>query len=518
MLAIVTGVIQKLSSIFIAFFSQWVFIHYLGMEYVSVDGLFSSVLTFLSLAELGVGSAITVYLYKPLAEKDTRAIQSYMHFYKQCYRVIGWVILILGLCLVPVLDRLVNFDNAPPINLYLVYLLFLFNSVSSYWFFAYKSSIISADQKGYLINNLNTVFTVAASLGKCAVVLLTRNFVAALVTELVIGLAKNLVIAHKADQLYPFIREKKADPIPKQAMQRMFRDVRAMFLNNLSFKLLSATDNLVISALLSTILIGYASTYTKIINQVVMVIAMLTVSFGASIGNLVTKETLSRKLEVFGQLHLANFWISCVSSVCLFQLLTPFVRLFYGDRPELQAGVLSMDLVACLVLHFYFGTAANVLDTFKTSMGLLRQGCYLAIFGGVLNLVLDFTLGPRLGLLGIYLATLIAEVGTTYFPKGFYVYRDGFHLPPVPFLFKMLRQLLLTVGCVALTSLCCAWVKETTLFTFLAQGVISAVVPNLVLLAVYGRSEEFRGILQRLAPVLNKTPLRALVKPGKDEP
>lgn len=190
MLAIVTGVIQKLSAIFIAFFSQWVFIHYLGMEYVSVDGLFSSVLTFLSLAELGVGSAITVYLYKPLAEKDTRAIQSYMHFYKKCYRVIGWVILLLGLCLVPVLNRLVNFDNAPPINLYLVYLLFLFNSVSSYWFFAYKSSIISADQKGYLINNLNTVFTVAASLGKCAVVLLTRNFVAALVTELVIGWPK----------------------------------------------------------------------------------------------------------------------------------------------------------------------------------------------------------------------------------------------------------------------------------------------------------------------------------------
>ena len=245
---------------------------------------------------------------------------------------------------------------------------------------------------------------------------------------------------------------------------------------------------------------------------------MLTVSFGASIGNLVTKETLGRKLEVFGQLHLANFWISCVSSVCLFQLLTPFVRLFYGDRPELQAGVLSMDLVACLVLHFYFGTAANVLDTFKTSMGLLRQGCYLAIFGGVLNLVLDFVLAPRLGLLGIYLATLLSEVGTTYFPKGFYVYRDGFHLPPVPFLFKMLWQLLLTVGCVALTSLCCAWVKETTVFTFLAQGVISAAVPNLVLLAVYGRSEEFQGILRRLAPVLNKTPLRALVKPGKDEP
>ena len=503
-LAIVTGVVQKLASIFIAFFSQWVFIHYLGMEYVSVDGLFSSVLTFLSLAELGVGSAITVYLYKPLADKDQRAIHSYMNFYKKCYRIIGWVILAVGLCLVPVLDQLVNFEIAPPINLYAVYLLFLLNSVFSYWFFAYKSSIISADQKSYLINNLNTVFTVSASIAKCAVVLFTRNFILALVVELGIGLCKNLYIARTADRLYPFLKEKHADPLPKSALDRMFRDVRAMFLNNLSFKLLSATDNLVISLLLSTILIGYASTYTKLINHVVMVIAMLTVSFGASIGNLVTKESREKQMSVFRQLYLANFWISCVASVCLFQLMTPFVQLFYGNDPELQAGVLSWDLVACLVLHFYFGTAANILDNFKTAMGLLRQGCYLAIFGGVLNLVLDFVLAPKLGLLGIYLATLIAEVGTTFLPKGWYVYKDGFGLSPWPFVGRMLAQLALTVGCVALNWLCCSWVTETTLFTFIAQCAISAVVPNVVLLAVYGRTEEFRGILLRLEPLLKK--------------
>ena len=503
-LAIVTGVIQKLASIFIAFFSQWVFIHYLGMEYVSVDGLFSSVLSFLSLAELGVGSAITVYLYKPLADRDLPSIRSYMHFYKKCYRVIGWTILAVGLCLVPVLDRLVNFDNAPPINLYAVYLLFLLNAVSSYWFFAYKSSIIEADQRGYLINNLNTVFSVAGSLSKCLVVLLTRNFILALVVELTIGLCKNLFIARKADELYPFLREKTADPLPKTVLERMFRDVRAMFLNNLSFKLLSATDNLVISLLLNTILIGYASTYTKLINHVVMVIAMLTVSFGASVGNLVTSAEPERKMKVFRQLHLANFWLSCVSAVCLFQLMTPFVQLFYGDKPELQAGILSQDLVACLVLHFYFGTAANILNTFKTSMGLLRQGCYLAIFGGVLNIVLDFALAPHLGLLGVYLATLIAEVGTTFFPKGWFVYKDGFGLSPWPLMRQMMGQLLLTVGCVAVNRLCCSWVTETTLLTFIAQCAISAAVPNLVLLAVYGRSEEFRGILDRVLNIVKK--------------
>ena len=151
-----------------------------------------------------------------------------------------------------------------------------------------------------------------------------------------------------------------------------------------------------------------------------MVIAMLTVSFGASIGNLVTKETLGRKLRCSASFIWPISGSAAFPRCACFSCSPPLCACFTETARNCRPGFWSMDLVACLVLHFYFGTAANVLDTFKTSMGLFAAGCYLAIFGGVLNLVLDFVLA-RLGLLGIYLATLLSEVGTTYFPKGFYV-------------------------------------------------------------------------------------------------
>lgn len=501
----ISGVGQKLASILGGFLSRWVYIAYLGREFVGVGGLFSHVLTFLSLAELGVGSAITVYLYKPLAERDEETVRTYMHFYKKCYRVIGWAVLGLGLALVPVLPRLVKFEGAAPVNLYLVYGLYLANSVASYWFFAYKSSILSADQKAYHVNNLNSIFSVAASLAKCAVVVLFHSlpgaFELALAVELGIGILKNVFIARKADLLYPYIRAKDAAPMPKPVLQNMFRDVRALFINNLSFKLLSAVDTIVVSAALGTALVGSTENYTMIINYVVMVIAMVTVSLTPSVGNLSHTESMERRLEVFRELDLANFWISCVSAACLYQLLTPFITLFFRDKGGADLS-LSAAVVACLVIRFYMGTVNNTLNTFKTAMGLLRQGCYLALAGGVLNVFLTLWLASWMGLLGVYLSTVISEISTTFFAQGYYVFHDGFGLPWKGYVGRMALRMVLAAGIVLGTHAVCGLFAGPGWGNFVLQCAVCAVLPNLILLALYARSPAFAGILGRARGVM----------------
>ena len=497
----VTGVGQKLVNMAIGFISRKIFIVYLGMAYVGINALFSNVLSLLSLAELGLGSAITVYLYKPLAGKDEEEIRTYMHFYKKCYRYIGAAILALGLCLVPALPHLVNFDNSetPDVNLYLVYFLFLANSVASYWFFAYKSSILTADQKGYHVNNLTTLYSALASIAKCVVVVLTQKFILALITELALGILKNIMIARKADQLYPFLKEPGAKPVPKPVLKKMFRDVRALFLSNVSFKLFSATDNLIISAVLTTTLVGYADNYTMIINYVVMMIAMVTASLTASIGNLNAKESIERRMEVFRELDFANFWISSVSFVCLFCLLTPCIQLFFGmDK------ALSPSIVLFLSLHFYMGTANNILSSFKTTMGVLRQGCYLALFGGVMNILLTLWLADVMGLPGVYLATILSEVFTTFFPVGYYTFRYGFHLSWGRYLGTMAWRMGLTAAMGAgMYGLCSLW-GSVTWMNFVLRCVMCALLPNLVLWGLFGRSKEFRGIWMRGRALLLK--------------
>lgn len=496
-----SGVGQKLVNMAIGFISRKIFIVYLGMAYVGINALFSNVLSLLSLAELGLGSAITVYLYKPLANKDEEEIRTYMHFYKKCYAYVGTAILVMGLSLVPLLPHIVNFDTSetPDVNLYLVYFLFLANSVASYWFFAYKASILTADQKEYHVNNLTTVYSAAASIAKCVVVILTRKFILALITELAIGIVKNIMIARKADEIYPFLKKPGAKPVPKEVLDKMFKDVRALFLSTLSFKLFSVTDNLIISTTLTTTLVGYADNYTMIINYVVMMIAMVTASLTSSIGNLNAKEGLERRLKVFRELDLANFWISSVSFVCLFCLLTPFVQLVFGMDKGLQTSV-----VLFLSLHFYMGTANNILNGFKTTMGVLRQGCYLALFGGVVNIILSFLFVRWMGLPGIYLATIVAEVFTTFFPIGYYTFHFGFKLPCKGYVMTMAGRMALTLAMGAGVYWLCSLFGAVTWLNFILRCGVCALLPNLVLLALFGRGEAFKGILERVLRIVKK--------------
>lgn len=503
-LSMVSGTGQKFVNMAIGFISRKIFIVYLGMAYVGINALFSNVLSLLSLAELGLGSVVTVYLYKPLADKNEEEIRTYMQFYKKCYWYVGLAILLLGMCLVPFLPNMVNFDTAdtPDVNLYLVYFLFLANSVASYWFFAYKSSILFADQRGYMIYNIQTVYSALASIGKCVVVILTRRFILALTAELAIGILKNIMIARKADELYPFMNQRGAKPVPKQALQKMFRDVRAMFISNVSFKLFSATDNLIISAVLTTTLVGYADNYTMIINYIVMVIAAITASTTSSIGNLNASETTEHRLKVFQQMDFANFWISSFSFTSLLCLLTPCVQLFFGEDKALQASI-----VFFLSLHFYMGTANNILSSFKTTMGVLRQGCYLALGGGVINIILTLILARMMGLPGVYLATIISEAGTTFFPIGYYTFHDGFHLPWNGYVLKMVWRMLLTLFIGGGTYAVCSLFGPVTWFNFIVRMFICAIVPNLVLFILFGRSAEFEALLFRVKGLLNKLPI-----------
>lgn len=131
---IVSGILIQLITSLLGFINRTVFIHYLGANYLGLSGLFTNILSVLSLAELGIGDAITYALYKPLAENDNQKISILMSFYRVTYKVIGIIIFCMGICLLPFLKYLINFDIAIDINYYYIYILFLFNSVISYFF------------------------------------------------------------------------------------------------------------------------------------------------------------------------------------------------------------------------------------------------------------------------------------------------------------------------------------------------------------------------------------------------
>lgn len=117
----------QLATSVLSFINRTFFIYFLNVEYLGLNGLFSNILSMLSLAELGIGTAIIYKLYKPIAEKDVKKIQALMNFYKNAYQVIGIIILIIGISLIPFLDSIVGeHENIPYFSL--LYLLYLLNS------------------------------------------------------------------------------------------------------------------------------------------------------------------------------------------------------------------------------------------------------------------------------------------------------------------------------------------------------------------------------------------------------
>lgn len=492
-LIMTSGVVQRLINILIGFGSRKIFIVFLGIEYLGINGLFTNILSFLSLAELGIGSAITVYLYKPLAEHDEEKIGMYMRFYKKCYFIIGCVVLVIGLSLIPFLPRLVNFEQSIDINLYTVYLLFLANSVCSYWFFAYKSSLLNADQKGYIINNITTICSTLSSILKCIIIIVFRKFELALATELAVGIGQNILIALKTDHMYPVIKKRCEKQLDNSLVRKMFQDVKGLAIQNIAVNLFAATDNIIISITLGTVYVGLCDNYKMIINYIAVIVAMMTASLSAGIGNLIAKESKERQIRVFMELDFGCFWICSFCSVCLGQLLTPFIQLVFGENL-----IVSKTIVVLMSIDFYISISRNISSAFKTSMGLLKEGCYLALLGGSLNVILSVLWAKSIGLQGVFWATVVTKFLLLFLPTGWYVFKDGFCCSQWKYIWIQIKRTLLTIFLIMLVKGCCDFWKTNTWLSFIVQGIFCVIIPNVVIVMFFWKKAEFQAVIARI--------------------
>lgn len=314
---LIASLVNNVIVTILGFATRTVFVHSLGLEYLGLNGLFSNVLSLLSLAELGVGSAITFSLYKPIAEKNEKKIQSLMWLYKRAYQIIGWVIFSIGIAIIPILKYIVNLDAGVEINYYVIYFMFLLNSVISYWFFAYRSVIIYAHQNGYILTRYETVFALVKSVVQFGVLILLKNFYIFLAVPIITGIIKNLIVSKIAGEQYPYINDKNVEHLPKKEKKEIFQNIYALSLFKISSVVYGATDNIIISTWIGTKVVGLFSNYTMITQLVSSYVNMFFQSMYASVGNLNASESILYKFTVYKRLDLLNFWIYTYCTICL---------------------------------------------------------------------------------------------------------------------------------------------------------------------------------------------------------
>ena len=502
-LIMITGMGSKIITLMLSFITRTIFIRTLGAEYLGLNGLFTSVLTMLSLADLGIGSAISYYLYKPVADNDIEKIKSFTQFYKVSYRKIGLIIAIIGLSLVPILDKLVNFDVKVDINIYVVYILFLSNSVVSYLFFAYRTTILNVYQKSYISNIITLIFQVLNSIATIVILLISKNYILTLVTSNILTIIQNLVISFYSVRFFPFLSDKNIIPLEKKEKEGLFVDIKAVFILKLSALLFNSSDNIVISSVVGTVYTGLNSNYLLIINGVLNFAALVEASFIAGVGNLNAIYDRDTKFKYFKRFDFINFWIKSFCAVCFYQLLNPFIILWIGKEY-----IFSNETVILITLNFISQQLLVTLYTFRETMGLFNYGKYLQLVASVANILLSIIWGKSLGVFGVFLATSVTFISIYAINFIRIVFRHGFNISPINHIKKYITYILVTIFNAIIVHTICLMFTNLNWITFVYQLIVSITIPNIIIYLFYRKTEEFNYVNNKSLMILNNIKMK----------
>lgn len=473
---------------------RMVFTRTLSAEYLGIGGLFTNILTMLSLAELGVGSAIVYALYKPLAVGDKDKIASLVKFYGQCYRVIGTVVGVIGLALMPFLNLLIEEPNIKE-SIYLIYGLYLFNSASSY-FFSYRSSLIMAAQQNYIVTATNYVVTIGQSILQIIWLLATHEYIGYLVIQCVGGLIYNIAISYIAKKKFPYIASKEIKPLEKTERNGLVRNVRALVIWKLSGLLVNSTDNIIITYFSGLATVGLSSNYTLLSTTLNSLLNHLFNGITASVGNLNAIESKEKKLKMFNVINLANFWLFGWAAIGIFVVSSDIVCLMFGE-----SYVLPMEIPFVIALNFYMVGMQNAVWTYKNTMGLFRQGRYLLIITAAINLVCSLWLGKVWGLFGILFATAISRALTNTWYDPYAVFKYGLGEKVSIYFRKYGLYAIVLVFTAGICYFFCSFIRFSLLVNVILKFLVCCIIPNAVFLLCFYRKEEFqyfKGLLSSL--------------------
>lgn len=489
---ILAGFVGQALVLGIGFVNRLVFIRCLTAEYLGINGLFTNILSMLSLAELGIGTAIIYALYKPLAEHDEDKIAALMQFYAKAYNFIGCIVGIVGLSLLPFLSRLVG--EVPEIqeNLYVIYLFYLFNTVISY-FFTYKSSILIADQKNYIVTITNSIVVIVQCVIQCGVLIVTRDYILYLFCQAIGIIIYNLAISRISDREYPFIRNNKDKKLNAEDKRHLFVNVKALIITKVGGILVNSTDNIIITALQGVELTGLNSNYTLLTNTLNSILTVIFTGMTASIGNANAVEDRKSNVKLFKTVNLLNFWLYGWCSISFIVLSNDIVRICFGERY-----LLPMNIVIIMAINFYTVGMQNAVLTFFSTMGLFNHGKYLVLVTGGINIVLSICWGQKWGLFGILLATLISRLVTNIWYNPYAVFRYGFSEKSKSYFIRYLMYAVLLFFTLILTFWVSNILQGESIGVFGFRLIVCIFTPNIVFWLFFYKSEEFKLIYGKI--------------------
>lgn len=493
---IVALLCQGLTFVF-SFATRTIFINLLGDEYNGLTSFFQNVVSMLSFTELGVGIAIIYALYKPIADNDIEKLKSLMGFYKNIYRIIASIILVLGIIVTPTLKFFLETD-VPLGNVSLYFMIYLGNTSVSY-LFIYKSSILNADQRNRTVKLITTIFLILRNIIEIGILLLTHSFIAYLLVQLACTVLNNLTISTVANKYYPWLKEK-AEKLKPEEKKSIFNDVKSMFVYRVGGILLNHSASLIMSRIVGVVILGFYSNYNLFIGAATTLLELVFHALTGSLGNLNSSRDNKSSEKVLRECNFMAFVLYTICAVGMFVLLDDVVYIWLGPERLLGKAV-CFAMVANL---YIFGMLQGVM-AYRTTTDLFRITKYIILVTCTLNVGLSIAMGIKWGLFGILIATSIARLVSNFWYEPLMLYKKIFKMPASKHFVKQAMYFATTLVSGGVTYFVCEKLfTEVTILTIAIKFVLCVAIPSLIIFVIYFRTEEFKALKGRAFGLLRK--------------
>lgn len=486
------GMIRKVVEIFMPFVIRTIILYGLGAEYLGLSGLFNSILKVLNLAELGFSSAIIYNMYKPIAEENEVEICALLNLYKKIYRVMGTIVLIGGLIVLPFLDYLIKDSYPDNINIYFLYLIYLGNTVLTYFLFAYKSSLLSAYQRYDVISIISLLCNMGLYTAELIMILVTKNYYMYAVCAPVFTIINNLFVNYNAKRLFPNICCK--GTVNNEIKDGIRTRVTALIGHKIGTAVITSADNIVISSFLGLVAVTMYNNYYYVISALIGVIDVCTAGIVAGIGNSLVKESRESNYKLFKKINLIMGWFISWCTICYVCLIQHFVLLWAGKKLMYTSGI----TIILLGIYFYSWKVRAIGLRFKEAAGMWNEDFFKPYVSAIVNLIINIVLVNVIGIDGVLISTIITMVlinlpweTKVLFDKLFLISSKEYYL-------FLLKNIIFTLVVGIITYWLCGFVPSEGILFLLLKGIICCIVPNVLFLMLWHKNELFISFIKSM--------------------
>lgn len=489
---IIAGILNRVVVLALGFLIRTFVIRFLGVEYIGLSGVVTSILNILNLAEVGFASAITFNLYKPVAEDNKEQICALLAFYRKAYRVIGYIILASGIALLPFLHVIINTDIPTDVNIVFVYLIYLSNTCIGYFLFGYINVLLIANQRNDVDSYLSILTFVIEYSIQAIVLVFYRNYYLYILVIPFTTIVMNVIRFWIVKKMFPAYKCKGV--IDQETKKSVYENIKGLIIQKVCASTRNTFDSIFISAYLGLISAGLYSNYYYIISSVHGILVVLHSAMSAGIGNSIASETQEKNHQDMMKFVFIYAWISGVCTVCILCLYQPFMEIWAG-----KSNVLPFYDVLLFTLYFYAMTLGDIRGNYSAGAGLWWNERYRSLAEVIANIILNAVLGKFWGIPGIIGATLITIVFINFFYGSTILYKFYFTDFSVIQYFKAqgFYFVIMFIACF-FSYLLTYWGRFDGFGGMIMIGLISLTIPNILFYLIYHRSKVFKEALSLL--------------------